>query len=106
MELTTQQAEAVERQTNLRAIPDENESFTKLQEVFGDHTFFANEQGLFVFQNIEDGADSQARMRLFAAWSESDQNTLVKLDEPVDANIVLDLSSLELFQTPGAEGEA
>ncbi len=101
MELTPTQTNAVERQTNLIAITEEHAAFDKLQDLFGPHTFFANEQGLFVFSEAGKAAGG-ARMRVCAVWSEDKEDTLVKLESPADANLILDLESSELFEADSA----
>ncbi len=50
MKLTGTQQSHVEEQLGIEALPEENPAMPKLKEVFGEHTFFVDADGLNVVE--------------------------------------------------------
>lgn len=95
MQLTDAQISKVEKKTDLLAIRKDNAALDKLEEAFGEHTYFMNEDGLFVFMREEE-TDKTAHLLAFAMWDEDDKNKLLQLAEPTSAGISLDLEQVEI----------
>ena len=95
MQLTDTQIKTVEKKTDLMAIKKDNSALGKLEEAFGEHTYFMNEDGLFVFMRAEE-TDTTAHLLAFAMWDEEDKNKLLQLAEPMSAGISLDLKNVEI----------
>lgn len=101
MKLSEHQIDHIEKRTSLLAVKRENSAFEKLIETFGEHTFFMNTDGLFIFaRDREDAATAQ--LFAYAMWDEEDENKLLQLVNPLDAGLVLDLSKPELHKTLNA----
>lgn len=92
MELSQTQIDLIEKETSLSAITQGHSAFGKLEEAFGTHTYFLNEEGLFVFRSSEEN-ESEAHLFAFAMWAKEDDNKLVALPEPMETGVTLDLET-------------
>jgi len=95
MQLTDTQIKTVEKKTDLNAVKKEHTARGKLEEAFGEHTYFMNEDGLFVFVRAEE-ADETAHLLAFAVWDEEDKSRLLQLAEPASAGVALNLETAEI----------
>jgi hypothetical protein len=77
MRLTPEQVERTLDQFDAQAIPEDHPVLPRLNEVFGDHTFFLNSTGLNVVEPTEpaSGADTGVVFNL-ADWSDEDLTKL------------------------------
>ncbi len=93
MKLTQQQAEQVERTTGLAPVPEDNPSAQTLKDNFGDHTFYVDRVGLYVWEPVEatEEQNEPAAAVLLAAWSDEEGTTL-RRTEPTPTNVVIDLA--------------
>lgn len=99
MELSRTQIDFVEKETSLSAITQSHSAFDKLAEAFGTHTYFLNEEGLFIFRSSEEN-ENEAHLFAFAMWAKEEDNKLIALPEPMETGVTLDLEKPELI---GAE---
>ena len=79
-------------QFEAEAIPDNHPAVPKLNEVFGDHTFFLNSNGLNIVEPAESSeAGVQAgKVVNLASWNDADPPSLAPHEsEPADVVIVL-----------------
>ncbi|MEX0695595.1 MAG: hypothetical protein WD075_14185 [Rhodospirillales bacterium] len=94
MKLTTEQVGAIERQTGAVPIPDDNPASESLTEVFGTHTFYADQEGLHVLEPVaaaqEQDAD-QAEVVQIAQWTTDAKDELQPI-EPQRSGSVLSLA--------------
>jgi hypothetical protein len=95
MKLTSAQVEQTLTQFEAQAVPSNHPAVSQLSELFGDHTFFLDSNGLNIVEPIDAGADAgvqRAQVVNVANWSDP---TLTRLTphppEPTDA--VVDLGS-------------
>ncbi|WP_425409665.1 hypothetical protein [Hyphococcus sp.] len=95
MQLTKIQIKTVEKKTDLTAVSQDNAAIDKLQNAFGNHTYFMNEDGLFIFMRAKK-SDTTAHLLAFAMWDEDDDNKLLQLAEPMNAGIALDLENTQI----------
>jgi hypothetical protein len=76
-----------------QAIPESHPVLTRLNELFGDHTFFINSDGLSIVEPIDGPASPRtqaARVVSVANWSdESLANLATHEPEPTDAIVEL-----------------
>jgi len=64
MKLNSAQVEQTLNQLDAQAIPEDHPMVPKLNELFGDHTFFLNNDGLNVVEpSVSAGAGGQAESR-------------------------------------------
>ena len=95
MKLTSTQVERTLSQFEAHPVPSSHPMVPQLNEVFGDHTFFLDSQGLNIVEPIaavpEAGAHA-ARVVNLANWSDA---TLTKLTphEPEPTDAIIDLGS-------------
>ena len=93
MKLTSAQVERTLTQFEAQPVPNNHPALQQLSEMFGDHTFFLDSNGLNIVEPIEAGSDGgvqQAQIVNLANWADS---TLTKLaphePEPTDAIVEL-----------------
>lgn len=93
MKLTSAQVERTLRQFEANPVPSSHPMVRELNEVFGDHTFFFDSNGLNIVEPIaavpEAGAQ-EARVVNLANWSDATHTKLTPHEpEPTDAIINL-----------------
>jgi hypothetical protein len=79
MRLTSEQVERTLDQFDAQAIPEDHPVLPRLNELFGDHTFFLNSNGLNVVEPTEpaSGADTGMVVNL-ADWSDENRTKLAE----------------------------
>ncbi|HUF86591.1 MAG TPA: hypothetical protein VMM59_04345 [Thermohalobaculum sp.] len=80
MKLNAAQQRTVEDQLGVEALPDENPAMPKLREVFGDHTFFVDAEGLNVVEQHPEEENVSGVVIKLASWAED--NTQLRVHEP------------------------
>ena len=104
MKLNNEQVDAIERQTGAVPIPADNPANEALQNVFGDHTFYADENGLHVLEQVvlEDAEEgTQAEVIQIAAWASEDKSELQPI-EPKRTGAVFGLEAGDGAEDSGA----
>jgi len=80
MKLNDEQAKVVEERTGLQPIPDDNPAMSQLKENFGDHTFYVDDQGLYVLEATEEESDQDdpaaAQAVQIASWTDENKTAL------------------------------
>jgi hypothetical protein len=90
MKLTSAQVEKTLSQFEAQAIPDGHPMIPRLSELFGEHTFFLNSDGLNILEPAADPSGVQARVVNLANWGDANLTTLAPHEpEPTDAVIEL-----------------
>ena len=95
MKLTSEQVEQTLTQFEAHAVPSNHPAVPQLSEMFGDHTFFLDGNGLNIVEPVESGSDAgiqQGQVVNLANWTDA---TLTKLapHEPEPTDAVVDLGS-------------
>lgn len=75
------------------AIPDDNPAVPKLNQVFGDHTFFLDSAGLHIVEPLAQQSPDAAECQVvkLASWADANCTTLAPhRPEPTDIVIVLE----------------
>ncbi len=96
MKLTAIQIKQVEDQIGMRPITDDEPVVSQLSEVFGDHSFYLQEDGLHMLTlhaELEGGAQV-ANLVHVAQWSTDEAGSLVPR-EPDPTDIYVDLLAPE-----------
>src|SRR5260370_7240968 len=75
MKLNSAQVEQTLSQFEAQLIPDDHPMVPKLNELFGDHTFFLNSDGLNVVEPNETGARAGTVVNL-ANWTDAHSTSL------------------------------
>lgn len=96
MKLTAEQVDAVERQTGAMPIPHDNPANEPLSQAFGEHTFYADQNGLHVLEPVEvEEADGEhAEVIQIAQWANDEMSELQPI-QPVRTGAVFSLHSTE-----------
>jgi len=92
MKLTPAQVERALSQFEAQAVPENHPAVAQLNELFGDHTFFLDSNGLNIVEPAEPGeAGVQAgRVVNLANWSDEKLTRLAPHEpEPTDAIVEL-----------------
>jgi len=97
MKLTSEQVARTMKQFEIQALPDNHPAVPQLNELFGEHTFLLDNNGL----NILEPADANPRGRVQAArvinlanWSD-DSLTRLAPHEPEPTGAVIELESTQ-----------
>lgn len=77
MKLNAAQISTVEDQLACEAIADDNSVVPRLQEAFGDHTFFLSQQGLSIVEASPAQEAAQGTVIYLASWDEEQKSLLV-----------------------------
>jgi hypothetical protein len=91
MRLTTEQVELTLNQIDAQQIPEDHPAIGRLHEMFGDHTFFLDINGLNVIEPTEptDGAAAGQVVKV-AQWSDDKLTQLAPhRPEPTDVVVLL-----------------
>jgi hypothetical protein len=95
MKMTSAQVERTLSQLQAQAIPDDHPAVAQLSELFGDHTFFLDSNGLNVVEPIELGgaggpSGNSGKVVNIANWSDASLSSLAPHDpEPTDIVVAL-----------------
>ena len=87
MKLNSPQVERTLSQFDAYVIPDDHPMVSKLNELFGDHTFFLSSEGLNVVEQSETGA--RAAVVNLANWTDAHLTGLAPHDPEPTAIIVM-----------------
>jgi hypothetical protein len=93
MKLTSIQVEQTLSQIRAEAIPEDDPVIPELSDLFGDHTFFIDDNGLNIVEPIEAGSDMQAAQVVNVAdWRDADMTKLAAHEpEPTNVFVTLDV---------------
>lgn len=95
MRLTTQQIADIERQTGAEPIAEQNPAIDQLKDYFGDHTFYADAEGLKVFEPVEENSETEGQLATvvqIASWADDDKTALVP-QRPTVCDVVVELDA-------------
>jgi len=94
MKLNSAQVQRTLGQFEASVIPNDAPVIAKLNELFGEHTFFLDQHGLNIMEPVEatDPAADCAKVVNLASWSDESQSGL-KLHDPAATDIVVRLGS-------------
>lgn len=94
MKLTSAQIERTLSQFEAKALPDSHPMIPQLNELFGDHTFFLDSNGLNIVEPTAEAARTgaqAARVVNLANWGDANLTSLAPHEpEPTDAVIELE----------------
>jgi len=92
MRLTSAQVERTLSQFPAQAIPDDHPIVPQLNDLFGDHTFFLDSNGLNIVEPAEapQAGVQTARVVNLANWSNADPPSLTP-HEPAPTDAVIEL---------------
>jgi hypothetical protein len=94
MKLTSAQVERTINQFEAQALPDSHPAVPQLNEMFGDHTFLLDSNGLNILEPTDEAPREQvqaARVINLANWSDENLTRLAPHEpEPTGAIIELD----------------
>lgn len=96
MKLSTAQIQNAMTQTGARPIPDDHPATQELKGLFGDHTFFLDNEGLEILETGEEtsGAGGLANVVILARWA-NEERTALAPHEPEVTDITIELGPEE-----------
>ena len=94
MKLNSAQVQRTLDQFEADVISDENPVIAKLNDLFGEHTFFLDQHGLNIVEPVKaaDSAAECAKVVNLGSWTDDSRSTL-KLHEPAATDVVVTLGS-------------
>lgn len=94
MKLTSIQVEQTLNQIRAEAIPEDDPVIPELSDLFGDHTFFIDDNGLNIVEPIDTSSNVQsAQVVNVADWRDADMTKLAAHEpEPTNVFVTLDVS--------------
>lgn len=93
MKLSNDQVKVVEERTGLQPIPEDNPAMPQLKENFGDHTFYVDDNGLYVLETEGDETDGGGHATAVQVASWTDENrTALQAHEPQVTDAVFKLT--------------
>ncbi|HYX83262.1 MAG TPA: hypothetical protein VE714_12760 [Gemmatimonadales bacterium] len=92
MKLNSAQLERTLGQFEARPIPDDHPAIPQLNDLFGEHTFFLDSQGLNIVEPVgaAGAAAESGKVVNLATWSDDSQSGL-ELHEPQATDVVITL---------------
>jgi hypothetical protein len=94
MKLNSAQVEQTLRQFEAQPIPDDHPLVPQLNELFGDHTFFLNSDGLNVIEPTNEGSPTgflAGTVVNLANWSDAHLTSLAPHEpEPTETIVILE----------------
>ena len=91
MKLSSEKLGSVLEQIEADVIPDDYPSLPKLREVFGDHTFFIDDNSLTIIQPLDQHRQTGELVKI-ARWDDADPPHLVA-HTPEETDILIKLES-------------
>lgn len=79
MRLTSAQIETAASQFEAQPIPQDNRLLAELSDIFGEHTYFLDNNGLHIVEELaepDQAGASVGRVVKVASWTNADQTTL------------------------------
>ena len=104
MKLNSTQQAHVEDQLGIEALPEENPAMPKLKEVFGDHTFFVDADGLNVVEEHPEEENTDGVIIKLASWAED--HTQLRVHEPEVLPVTVDLAKAGAPKPDGSDPAA
>jgi hypothetical protein len=94
MKLTSEQIDGVTSQFEAQHVPQDTRMIAELNRLFGEHTFFLDNNGLHIVEELAEPEEAGApivRVMKLAGWADPDHKTLAAHPpEPTDVVINLD----------------
>jgi hypothetical protein len=93
MKLTAEQIDGVTSQFEAQAVPQDNRMIAELNNIFGEHTFFLDNNGLHIVEKLAEPEEAGApivRVVKLASWTDPDHRTLAA-HPPEPTNLVINL---------------
>jgi hypothetical protein len=91
MKLDAMQKGRIEDKFGTEAVADDLPVVDQLKQMFGDHTFFVDSDGLNIIEPSPDAGAQIGTMVKLASWNED--RSLLEVHEPEDLSVRVDLSS-------------
>ncbi|MBT6093387.1 MAG: hypothetical protein HOH04_00795 [Rhodospirillaceae bacterium] len=95
MKLDAQQLALVENQTGAKPVPADDPAVEQLSGAFGDHSFFLDPNGLYIFEAVDlpdtEAGTSPALLIQVAEWTGEDKSAIGAI-EPKPADLIIDLA--------------
>lgn len=92
MKLSDEQIKAVEENTGLQPVPDDNPAMDQLKENFGEHTFYVDDRGLYVLETAPDDAEEDHATAVQVAQWTDENMTALQPHEPKATDAVIKIT--------------
>lgn len=92
MKMNSAQIERILHQLDVEAIPAEHPVLSQLERLFGDHTYFLDDNGLHIVEPVEAEARRVGVVVTLANWADGPTATL-QPHQPQSTELTVDLDS-------------
>lgn len=91
MKLSAMQIERTLDQIDAQAVPEDHPVIPQLVKVYGEHTFFLDDEGLEIIEvaNTGNGSGPMGQVVKLASWADQKQTTLATHDPEVTEIVVI-----------------
>lgn len=93
MKLNSELVDRTLNQIDAQAVPEDGPLFTRLKDIFGDHTFFLDNSGLNIVEPM-DGSPQAGNVVNLASWDGTERQSLVP-HSPEPTDVVVQLAPLQ-----------
>ncbi|HEY1746962.1 MAG TPA: hypothetical protein VGG11_09415 [Xanthobacteraceae bacterium] len=93
MKLNSELVDRTLNQIDAQAVPEDAPMFTRLKDVFGDHTFFLDSSGLNIVEPVK-GSPQTGNVVNLARWGGTEQQNLVP-HSPEPTNVTVQLTPVQ-----------
>ncbi len=95
MKLDMGQIERIREETGIEPIPELEPSLERLEENFGDHTFYVDPMGLYIWQATDPSAETRNEVMALriASWAD-DEMSVLQVHEPKPTGRVIALHTI------------
>ena len=95
MKLNDRQLAVIEARTGAKPLPEGDPAAEHLKGAFGEHSFFLDPNGLYVFEGVDvpdtEASAEPALLVQIAEWTDETKSAIAPI-EPKPADLVLDLA--------------
>lgn len=95
MKLTASQVATIEKKTGFTPVPESAAAETGLAERFGDDTFYLDARGVYVFEEVEEGAFPDEAGAVGAAAASNEATGAVEGTAPKKPVIAVQIAAVE-----------
>lgn len=94
MKLTAEQIDGVTSQFEAQAVPQDNRIIAELNNIFGEHTFFLDNNGLHTVEKLAEPEEAGApivRVVKLASWTDDPDHRTLAAHPPEPTDLVINL---------------
>ncbi|MBT3658874.1 MAG: hypothetical protein HOA30_19335 [Rhodospirillaceae bacterium] len=90
MKLTEAQITAVEEKTGAKPLPEEDDATKQMAEAFGEHTFYLDQNGLYIMEKSDEQGETGMLTVLvqLGEWADEEMTSLQAIDARITDMVI------------------